>query len=154
MAGFEVTLHGRFWVTPEALNLAAIFTRGEGEIDGTGSDLLSLSSEYNENNRYFTFKAGHLVKFSMDLRAFYTDAKDDISRRMGVAPIELITPFQNAFGASWSNYSAKWDSDKVHVELSQENNPAKPSFPAFLVETQELHKTFMDKIKSTPAPLD
>jgi hypothetical protein len=137
-----------------SLNLAEILTKGEGEIDGTGSDILSLSSEYNENNRYFIFKAGHLVKFSMDLRAFYADAKDDISRRMGVAPIELITPFHNAFGATWNNYFAKWDSDKVHVELSQENNPAKPSLPAFLVETQELHRTFMDRIKSTPAPLD
>lgn len=137
-----------------SLNLAAIFTKGEGEIDGTGNDPLSLSSEYNENNRYFIFKAGHLVKFSMDLRAYYTDAKDNISQRMGVAPIESITPFHNAFGATWNNYSVRWDSDKVHVELSQENNPAKPSLPTFLVETQELHKIFTDKIKNTPNPLD
>lgn len=135
-----------------SMNLAAIFTKGEGEIDGTGSDLLSLSSEYNENNRYFIFKDGHLVKFSMDLRAYYTDARDEISQRIGVAPIESITPFHNAFGATWNNYSVNWDSDKIHVELSQENNPAKPSLPTFLVETQELHKMFMDKIKKHIKP--
>ena len=36
-----------------ALNLAAIVTKGQGDIDGNGSDPLSISSDFNEDNRSF-----------------------------------------------------------------------------------------------------
>ena len=136
----------------DLLNLSA---KGDGELTGTGVGPNTYSSEINDYLRLFTFEGGRLVQLSTDLVANFDGARDDITKRVEVDPKEVKTPYHNAFGATWLDYSASWDNDSIHVELSQTNNPGERySRPRILVETQEMHKRTLDKLKNAPNPLD
>jgi hypothetical protein len=136
----------------DLLNLIA---KGEGELTGVGVGPNTFAPEFNEYFRQFTFEGGHLIKFSLDIVAGFGQARDDISARLGVIPVETTTPYQNGFGANWNDHTASWDDDSVHVVLFLSDNPARESArPSFLAESQYLHRKSLQIQKNAPRPLD
>ena len=158
------------------LNFAA---KGDGLINGTGDAGIGLkgfespggslvgisvyirnsidnltAANVDEYHRYFSFRNNQLVSFSQDLRAAYDSAQDDITKRMGVKPALKTVPYHNAFGATWTSVTAAWDNDSIHAELLKDDNPAQDMLPYFSVETQGLHKQFLESRQNAPKPLD
>jgi hypothetical protein len=158
--------------------LVDALVKGDGWIDGNGYDILnkyelnllrrsmshdlrsSLNTplphypEININDRHFTFRNGVLVALSMTLAAEYLAVREDVTKRLGVTPTEAEVPYHNAYGARWNQVIAVWDNEKLHAELSQDDNPAKPSLPRLSVETQEIHQKYLANLKNAPSPLD
>ena len=157
--------------------LVDALVKGDGGIDGNGYDILnkyelnllrrsmshdlrsSLSTplpplrEINENGRQFTFRNGLLVALSMTLAVEYLAVREDVTMRLGVTPTEAEVPYHNAYGARWNEVIAVWNNEKLHAELTQDDNPAKPS-PRLSVETQEIHQKYLANLKNAPSPLD
>lgn len=136
-------------------DLLNAIVKGDGELTGVGVGPNTYSSEINDYLRLFTFEGGHLIKFSLDIVAGFGQARDDISARLGVRPVETTTPYQNGFGANWNDHTATWDNDSVHVELFLSDNPARETArPRFLAESQQLHRELLEIQKNEPKPLD
>jgi hypothetical protein len=110
--------------------------------------------EINENNRYFWFHNSALSSLALTVVAAYSSVRDDLTNRLGATPKQATVPYHNAYGATWENISSVWDTETVHVELSQDNNPAKPSLPDVSVRSQEVYKEVLEREKREPKPLD
>jgi hypothetical protein len=114
----------------------------------------SIKRETNRYDRYFRFQNGLLISLSMSVAATYDSLLEDITKRLGVSPVETAVPYHNAFGARWDKLIAAWDNDKLHAELVQDNNPAEPSLPHVTVQTRTLHLKHLEDKKNGPSPLD
>lgn len=71
---------------------------------------------------------------------------------LGVSPTSLSV--HNGFGATWDHFTFMWDTDQIHVRLSQQNNPAVPTPASLSVESRSLYLEEVAKRKAAPDPLD
>ncbi len=110
--------------------------------------------EVDLSNREFYFDKGELISLILSIAADYESVRKDVTSRVGVEPEEMSVPYHNAFGAHWEDITAVWDTTTLHIELSQEGNPAKPSLPHVLVQTQELNQRNLKRRQAEPKPLD
>jgi hypothetical protein len=104
--------------------------------------------------RYFDFEHGLLASISVKLSDHLLNLRDDITIRVGVSPTSLSIPMHNAFGATWDDITYIWDTDQIHVRLTQKNNPAEPTPADLSVESRSLYLEQEAKKKAVPNPLD
>lgn len=145
--GFE--RHNRYWAN--ILKRTSSMSSESMSLD-EASQLIQV--HYDINERQFYFQSGLLASFSLNLVAGIEVIKNDISSRLGVQPTDVSVPMHNAFGARWSDVTSAWDTEKLHVTLTQNNNPAEPSLPRLSVESHSLYTMFLERRKAAPSPLD
>jgi len=118
------------------------------------SESMKIESNYDILDRQFYFEDGKLASLSLKIPASVDSIKDDLTKRVNATPVLVSIPMNNAYGATWNNISLFWDSPELHVELSQDENPAAPSVPRLSVESQVLYKKYQARRKAAPSPLD
>jgi hypothetical protein len=109
---------------------------------------------YDIRGRDFVFAQGLLASFSVGIGDSVITLRDDITTRVGVAPTSFSIPMHNGFGATWDDFTFMWDTDQVHVRLTQQNNPAATTPANLYVESRSLYLEEEARRKAAPSPLD
>ena len=74
---------------------------------------------------FWSFQEGKLGGIYLELAASYEEVRDEMTSKIGAAPVERLSEMQNNYGARWINRIAEWNTADIHAELKEDDNPAK-----------------------------
>lgn len=83
---------------------------------------------------HWSFADGKLIRIGFDSLSSYAEVRDDLASKMGKIPTETSIPYQNGFGARWSNPVAEWTTDEYHAFLTEGHDPVNPTWATLMVE--------------------
>lgn len=125
--------------------------RGEHDVYGfanaPGGDGKDIRFPYT----LFKFKNGSLVEYSFSAGPF-SEVRNELSKRLGFAPVSGSGTYQNGFGARWVNHHAVWKNGKVFVVLYEDNDPTGHDI-SVTVKTRAWHDA-EEAAKHNRSPLD
>ena len=100
------------------------------------------------------FTDGRLSSMSISLpTGSFAEVEADLTKRIGVQPVETSPSYSNGYGATWHNEIASWLSQELTATLEEDHNPVKPSL-MLSVTSRSLYDAFVKAKAAAPSPLD
>lgn len=82
----------------------------------------------------WSFADGKLTRIEFDSLSSYAEVRDDLTGKLGINPTEISIPYQNGFGARWSDPVADWITDKYHAVLTEGRDPVHPTWATLILQ--------------------